>query len=135
MKPRLACRALLVLAAIGAIAALVPTLAAAEALSTGPYHGADGVSFVVGHTEHGSPVIESAGYHAHSGFERVLVHSGSFETCARARINSILFRDYCIHGTFGAPGHASGTVKVFQGAHGHRPANPQETHHWSATIE
>ncbi len=122
------------LAPLIVLATLVaPTVAGAEAPTPGHYHG-DGVNFVLGHTEHGSPVVESAGYHEHAGFERVLVHSGSFETCARVRINSVLFRDYCIHGTFGAPGHAAGTVGVFQGAHGHRAPKPYETYHWSATL-
>jgi hypothetical protein len=115
------------------LAPALPAAAAAETPQAGRYHG-DGVNFVVGHTEHGSPVVESAGYHEHSGFERVLIHAGAFETCARVRINSVLFRDYCIHGTFGAPGHASGTVKVFQGAYGHRTEKPFETHAWSAVL-
>jgi hypothetical protein len=120
-------------ALIAAAALAAPSLAAAESPTPGRYHG-DGVNFVLGHTEHGSPVVESAGYHERGGFERALLHSGSFETCARVRINSVIFRDFCIHGTFGAPGHASGTVKVFQGAHGHRPEKPYETHHWAAAL-
>lgn len=48
--------------------------------------------------------------------------------------NSVLFRDFCIAGTFGAPGHASGTVALYQGAYAHRPARPYETHHWTASV-
>jgi hypothetical protein len=132
MKPSSLARALAVLVALALLA--VPAAAAAEAPQPGRYHGAVGVNFVVGHTEHGSPVVESAGYHEHSGFERALIHSGSFQTCARVRINSVLFRDYCIHGTFHAPGHASGTVAVYQGAYNHRPEKPFETHPWTASL-
>jgi hypothetical protein len=119
---------------LAALVLAVPAVAAAEAPHPGKYAGGDGVSFTVGHTEHGTRVVEGASYHAHGGFERVLISGGAFETCARVRINSILFRDFCIHGTFGAPGHASGTVKVFQGAHGHRPPTPYETHPWTAAL-
>jgi hypothetical protein len=125
-------RAALALVAVAVLA--LPSLATAEAPSSGHYRGAEGVNFVVGHTEHGSPVIESAGYHGHTGFERVLIHGASFETCARVRVNSVIFRDYCIHGTFGAPGHASGTVNVHQGAYNTKAEKPFETHHWSATL-
>jgi hypothetical protein len=118
---------------LAAAALVVPSTAAAEAPSPGRYRG-EGVNFVVGHTEHGSPVVEAAHYHEHSGFERVLIHGGSFETCARVRINSVLFRDYCIHGTFGAAGHASGTVGIHQGAYGHRTEKPYETHPWTASL-
>jgi hypothetical protein len=132
VKPSSCSRAVAVLV-VAAILAL-PAIAAAEAPQLGKYAGGDGVSFTVGHTEHGTPVVEGATYHVHSGFERAFISGGSFETCARVRINSILFRDFCIHGSFGAPGHASGTVKVFQGAHGHRVPNPSETHHWTAQL-
>jgi hypothetical protein len=125
MKPIATLLALLVLA--------VPATAAAEAPTPGRYHG-EGVNFVLGHTEHGTPVVESAGYNGHTGFERALVHGSSFQTCARVRVNSVIFRDFCIHGTFGAPGHASGTVAVHQGAYGTKAEKPYETHHWTAVL-
>jgi hypothetical protein len=116
------------------VALALPSLAAAEAPSLGRYHGAEGVNFVVGHSEYGSLVVESIGYHEHGGFPRAYVHSGSFESCARVHVNRIIFREYCVHGTFGAPGHASGTVGVYHGAMGRTAEKPYETHHWSAAL-
>jgi hypothetical protein len=132
VKNSLISRVAVALVALAALA--LPALAAAEAPSLGRYHGAEGVNFVVGHTEHGSLVVESIGYHEHSGFPRAYVHSGSFESCARVHVNRIIFREYCVHGTFGASGHASGTVKVHQGAMGHKAEMPYETHHWTAAL-
>lgn len=133
MKSSSFARAIAILVAAAILA--LPATAAAEAPQPGKYTGSDGVSFTVGHTEHGTPVVEGASYHAHSGFERAFISGGSFETCARVRINSVLFRDFCIQGTFGASGHASVTVKTFQGAHGHRAPNPSETHPWTAQLQ
>jgi hypothetical protein len=121
-------------ALVAAVVLALPSVAAAEAPLTGRYHGAAGVNFVLGHTEHGSLVVENVGYHEHSGFERAFVHSGTFETCARVQMNRIVFREYCIHGVFDAPGHANGTLKVHQGAYGHKAELPYESHHWNAAI-
>jgi hypothetical protein len=123
-------RALPVLLALGALA--VPATAFATTAHVGHFDGAS-VAFVVHHSAHGTPYVEDARYHAQKGFEKVFASEGPFETCARHRINAVLFRDICIRGTFTSPDAASGTVAIYQGAHGHRAAHPSDTHHWSAT--
>jgi len=120
-----------VLVAVAALAA--PSLALASP-RTGHYAGNDGVAFHVRLSPHGTLTVEDARYHAHAGFAQDSIHEGSFATCARVRINSVLHREYCIHGEFGSHDHAWGTVKVFHGAHGHTAHHASETHHWSAVL-
>ena len=130
-------RGIAVLAAAAAVAA--PAVALASAPPTGHYVGNDGVAFHLRLSEHGNPVVEDARYHAHSSFHRThLYEARTFKTCARARINSIQFNEYCINGEFGTHDHAWGAVEVFHGVHhngnGHVAAKPYETHHWSAAL-
>jgi hypothetical protein len=133
---RRAIPALPALTAVAAVAAVaLPAVAAAATPRIGHYDSGGAVTFVVRHGEHGTAYVDEARYHALSGFERVPVRGGGeFETCARHRINAILFRDTCIRGTFTSEHAASGAVAVYNGAHGHRAAHPYETHHWSAAL-
>jgi hypothetical protein len=121
------------LALIALVALTVPAVSAAATPHIGHYSGG-AVTFVVRHSEHGTPYVDEVGYHALSGFARSFVSGDAFETCARHRINSILFRETCIRGTFSSDQAASGTVAIYQGAHGHRAPHPSETHHWSASL-
>jgi hypothetical protein len=124
-------------AALCAAAALaLPAVAAAEGHHLGHYAGDDGVGFQVRLSQHGTPLVDHARYHAHHGFEPASAHGERFSTCARARTNSVQFREFCIQGQFGEHNHAWGTVEVFHGVyyngHGHVAQKPFETHHWRA---
>jgi hypothetical protein len=122
-----------------AVAIGIPGSASASSPPTGHYAGDDGVAFHVRLSEHGTPTVEDARYHAHSTFHRAHVHGDrSFKSCGTARINSHQFNEYCIHGEFGAHDHTWGMVDVFHGVRlngqTHVAAKPYESHHWRAAL-
>jgi hypothetical protein len=123
---------------VAALAVLVTVLggaapATAAAPTIGQWHG-QGIGFHISHNPHGTPYLQSAHWHSQTAFHHADIHDGAFETCARHRVNAILARDTCIRGTFTGHHEASGTTGIYQVAHGHRAAQPSETHHWSAAL-
>ena len=108
--------------------------AAAADPSVGRWHG-DNIGFHIDLTPHGSLHVAAARWHSHQNFEKAYVHAGTFDTCARVRINAVLFKDLCIHAEFTGHHTAAGTLKVYLGAHGHVAAHPSETHPWTAAYQ
>jgi hypothetical protein len=121
-----------VLAVLGALLGGAPPASATDA-TIGQWHG-HAIGFHISHNAHGTPYLQSAHWHGQTAFPHADIHGGTFETCARHRINAILARDTCIRGTFTSHHEASGTTAIYQVAHGHRAAHPSETHHWSAAL-
>jgi len=118
-----------------ALAALVlPSSAVAnEPPSHGQYKG-EGATFIVGDVLlPGETMVEAAHYKT-TLFRATRIHDGSFETCTRVPQGGPYFDEYCMHGTFGAPGHASGTVKVYFGIYNRRQPDPPSTYHWKAVL-
>jgi hypothetical protein len=132
-----AAAALAVAALVAAVLALPGTTIALTSSTTtdqairGHYKG-DGVFLYVGNAWGGNETwIEMADY-KHTSFHRLPIHDGSFQGCTRVPIGGPFFRDFCIHGTFGEPGHAAGTIRIYFVDQSGRNPNPYETHHWKA---
>jgi Flp pilus assembly protein protease CpaA len=131
--------------ALGGVAVLLaaPAFASAAMPDSGKFVGHEGVSFVVGRSQHGAPIVHEAVFRTTysgnprtiSAFQQGYASDGSFETCGRYGHSQGVFWEYCIVAHFSSPEHASGVVHGHQGFRGVVGSKPFETHRWSAALQ